>query len=341
MLNKLEKTFGRLAVPKLMNYVIGCYVVGYIIMIFDRSGEFSSLLQLEPYMIIHHLQIWRIFTWVLSPPTSSIFFAIIMMIFYWQLGRNLEAMWGTFRFNFYMFSGFLFTVAGAFILYAVLRAGGFADIYQMMDSAGNIATFRMSEHMGGYFSTSYINMSIFLAFSLSVPDMQVMLYFFIPIKMGWLAIIYAVLTVVSFISTGLPGRVSIISSLLNFIIFFLATRRFRFSNLKDAKRRYDYRRATRGPTRGPFGGGFGAGPSNEGEGRDRQQSSQQQSSQQQRQEENKAYRSRTVQISRHRCSVCGRTEITNPELEFRFCSKCNGNYEYCNEHLFTHTHVDK
>lgn len=43
--------------------------------------------------------------------------------------------------------------------------------------------------------------------------------------------------------------------------------------------------------------------------------------------------------SKHRCAVCGRTDETNPELEFRFCSKCNGNYEYCQDHLFTHTHV--
>ena len=42
---------------------------------------------------------------------------------------------------------------------------------------------------------------------------------------------------------------------------------------------------------------------------------------------------------RHRCSICGRTDKDHPELEFRFCSKCNGNFEYCNEHLFTHTHV--
>lgn len=44
-------------------------------------------------------------------------------------------------------------------------------------------------------------------------------------------------------------------------------------------------------------------------------------------------------ITRHKCAVCGRTEETNPELEFRFCSKCDGNYEYCEEHIFTHTHV--
>ena len=43
--------------------------------------------------------------------------------------------------------------------------------------------------------------------------------------------------------------------------------------------------------------------------------------------------------ARHRCAVCGRTELDDPCLEFRFCSKCNGNYEYCQDHLFTHEHV--
>lgn len=44
-------------------------------------------------------------------------------------------------------------------------------------------------------------------------------------------------------------------------------------------------------------------------------------------------------VMKHQCAICGRNEITNPELSFRFCSKCNGNYEYCEEHLFTHQHV--
>ncbi len=44
-------------------------------------------------------------------------------------------------------------------------------------------------------------------------------------------------------------------------------------------------------------------------------------------------------VSRHKCAICGRTELSNPELSFRFCSKCAGNYEYCQEHLFTHKHI--
>lgn len=43
--------------------------------------------------------------------------------------------------------------------------------------------------------------------------------------------------------------------------------------------------------------------------------------------------------AKHRCAVCGRTELDNTTLEFRYCSKCNGNYEYCQDHLFTHEHV--
>ncbi len=42
---------------------------------------------------------------------------------------------------------------------------------------------------------------------------------------------------------------------------------------------------------------------------------------------------------RHKCTICGRTDVTNPELSFRYCSKCEGNHEYCNDHLYTHMHI--
>ncbi len=49
---------------------------------------------------------------------------------------------------------------------------------------------------------------------------------------------------------------------------------------------------------------------------------------------------RAERITTHKCAICGRTENDGDHLEFRFCSKCNGNYEYCQDHLFTHTHVE-
>ena len=56
------------------------------------------------------------------------------------------------------------------------------------------------------------------------------------------------------------------------------------------------------------------------------------------------FRKKTQQntgMPRHRCAVCGRTEFDNENLDFRFCSKCEGNFEYCSDHLFTHQHVKK
>ena len=42
----------------------------------------------------------------------------------------------------------------------------------------------------------------------------------------------------------------------------------------------------------------------------------------------------------HRCTVCGRTDVSNPELEFRYCSRCNGYFCYCEDHINNHTHVE-
>ena len=43
--------------------------------------------------------------------------------------------------------------------------------------------------------------------------------------------------------------------------------------------------------------------------------------------------------TRHRCAVCGRTEEDGAQMEFRYCSKCTGSYEYCQDHLYMHQHV--
>lgn len=44
-------------------------------------------------------------------------------------------------------------------------------------------------------------------------------------------------------------------------------------------------------------------------------------------------------ISVHRCEVCGRSEWDDKSLEFRYCVDCDGDHEYCMEHLANHVHV--
>ena len=41
------------------------------------------------------------------------------------------------------------------------------------------------------------------------------------------------------------------------------------------------------------------------------------------------------------CEICGKSQEENPDMDFRYCSKCDGNHMYCSEHLFTHEHIKK
>ena len=278
-LNKMERRFGRFAVPNRILYLIGAYLIGFVL--YRMAPGFLSYLVLSPYHILHG-EIWRLVTWVLMPTDSNLFFLMIMALLYYQLGTALERTWGTFRFNVYIFSGILFTVLGASLLYAIMYVIN-----------GGVSLGMLS--IGYGFSTNYINMSIFLAFALTYPEMQVMLMFVVPVKMKWMAAVYGILTVLQFVESDWTGRISIFMSLLNFIIFFLSTRDFRRYTPHEIHRRQQFKAQTRRPAGYPGG-------------------------------------------AKHKCAVCGRTDLDDPTLEFRFCSKCEGNYEYCQEHLFTHQH---
>ena len=274
-LYKLERKFGKYAIPDLIVYLLACYVIGYTLSFIAPQALYY--LTLEPYYILHG-QVWRLITWVLIPASRNLLFAVSMIMFYFQLGRSLENTWGAFRFNLYIFGGIIFTVIGAFVLYGIGALTGYATL-----------------GMGWAFSTDYINMGIFLAYAMCFPEMQVLLYFVIPIKMKWMAWVYAVLIILELIQSGWAGRVVIIASLLNFIVFYLSTRNYRQISPKEIRRRQKFRAQMRTPV------GYGT--------------------------------------FKHKCAICGRTEKDDPNLEFRFCSKCAGNYEYCQEHLFTHNHV--
>ena len=272
-LNKLERKFGRFAISNLPAVMIGLYAAGYVLSVI--APTVFQYLYLEPYYILRG-QIWRIITWVIIPPGRLDVFTVIMLFFYFSIGRTLERTWGTFRFNVYIFMGIIFTVIGAFIVYAIQAGSG--TIYSV----------------GGYFSTYWINMSIFLAIAFTYPDMQVLLYFVIPVKVKWLGVLDGVLIAYEFFQTGLPGKVAILASLLNFFLFFLLTHNLQRMAPKEVRRRQTYKKAVK----------------------------------------SSVHHKGTI----HRCAVCGRTEADGDHLVFRYCSKCDGAYEYCQDHLFNHEH---
>lgn len=287
-LNKWERKLGKFAIPNLSLWIVITYAIGYVMMFTKATRMLLSYMTLEPYYIFKG-QIWRLVTWIFIPPTNtSIFWYVLLLLVFYSFGTSLEKTWGTFRYNVYIFGGLLFTAIGAFVIYGIYYAMGYPAA--------------MIQGIGGHVTTYYIYMTIFLALAVCYPDMQLLVWFIIPVRMKWMAYLYVGFMALEFIQTNVPGRVSMVASLLNFIIFYLSTRNYKRVSPKEVHRRREFHRQTERP---------------------------------------QGYKNASGVVTKHKCAVCGRTELDDPTLEFRFCSKCDGNYEYCQEHLFTHQHVQR
>ena len=57
-----------------------------------------------------------------------------------------------------------------------------------------------------------------------------------------------------------------------------------------------------------------------------------------RKESRRIRREQEAQLYRHKCAVCGKTDRDYPELEFRYCSRCQGYHCFCEEHINNHIH---
>ena len=196
-LRKLERNFGKYAVPNLMYYIILMYGAGIVIDLV-MPGLYYQYLCLDAAAILRG-QVWRLVTFLICPPSSGIFFNLIAMFLYYSLGTTLERVWGTFRFNLYFFSGILFHIIAAFV------------IYFLMGVSVPLTPF-------------YLNNSLFLAFAATFPQMQFYLYGLLPIRAYWLGIFIGAEFLYEFLFGGLIARSCIGLALLNFVIFFMMTR---------------------------------------------------------------------------------------------------------------------
>lgn len=182
-------------------------------------------------------------------------------------------------------------------------------------AAAFISCYVFGANIGPAFGTYYLNYSLFFAFAATYPDMQFLLFFIIPIKAKWLGIIngiyFGVTIVAGFLANYLPY--SVLIGLMNagiiahpaysaMALVSLANFLIFFFGMRSM-RRYNPKEIYR------------------------------------RKVYTKSVKQGQKSAATHRCAVCGRTEKDGDDLVFRFCSKCNGNYEYCQDHLFTHEHV--
>ena len=166
--------------------------------------------------------------------------------------------------------------------------------------------------LGVNITTGSLNLSLILAFATMFPENRVLLFYIIPIKMKYLAWFYFALTIYELIAYSFPYNLFSVFALLNYFLFFGSDI---LQILPDFLR-------PRGRKKQPFGDfGFKKQKPNPNWAKD--------------------YQKKTSQPPyRHKCTVCGRTDTEYPDLEFRYCSRCNGYYCYCIDHINNHAHVE-
>ena len=300
MLDKLERKFGRYAIPHLMRYIIFGNALVYIISIF--YPDIVYLLNLIPAEVMKG-QIWRLFTFVLVPSSRGFMTVLSLFCYYW-IGDALERTLGSFKFNLYYLIGWFCLAATMFIFH-------FAFHIEIVMAA----------------QMSYFNQSLFIALATLFPDISVLLFFFIPVKGKWIGWISAALIIVEFVMNGFALKMLILASFVPYIIYFLPGLIRRWKAF--FRRRSFEKKSGVGPQRSSqsYSQSFGGQYRNAARTESKAASS----------AENRGKVIRDVAF--HKCAICGLTELDDPDMTFRYCSQCNGNYEYCENHIHNHTHV--
>ena len=168
---------------------------------------------------------------------------------------------------------------------------------------------------GGQADATYLNLSLFLSYATMYPDSHFLLFFIIPVKAWIFALLNLVIVVLDLLTAPFPYNFFSVISLANYFLFFgrdvlnVVPQSWRINARRTAKRAKKSATREQGRTI-PFTAG--------------------------------SYQASTAIPKApytHRCTVCGRTDISNPELEFRYCSRCKGYYCYCEDHINNHSHI--
>lgn len=328
-------------IPYLPFIIVGCFLLGYLLYYTAPNAYYK--LTLNPYMILRHGEVWRLFTWLVTIPYSlegiNAIFMPINMLFYVYLTYNLEKIWGRMTFNIF--------ILGQILVVDVVSS--LLGVYQYFisdkyDYLNNIYDIKInSRNVGELFgivpnTTHYMCVSIFLAFAVIFTEQVILLYMIIPVKMKWLAYIDLFFLAYDFIRIGdLQNRGVICSMVIHFALFYFMLRRMQGITGEMKKRQRNFHDAVR---QGQMLHGENANKHKRSEGWQYREKGEA-NTRSERAEKIARLRPATTSMAgdaMHRCCICGRTEKDAPDLEFRYCSKCNGNYEYCQDHLFTHEH---
>jgi len=265
LLTRLERLFGRFAIENLTIYLVIGQVFVFLMALLGR--DLVGLIALKGSLVLQG-EVWRPFSFVFEPQSlTNGAFGVTLTVFGWYMfylmGSALEQFWGVFRYNLFLALGWLLTLAVCFI---------FPDDY------GTVI---------------FIGGSVFLAFAYLNPDFEILLFFILPVKVKWLALLLWLRFGYYFLVGGWSLRLMLLAALANFVVFFGADI---VQRMRSGRRRMEWQAQQ-----------FGA--------------------------------ANTERDARHTCRVCGKTDVSHPQMDFRYCSKCAGDECYCPEHIGNHEHV--
>ena len=213
LISRLERKYRRYAVRNLMTFIICAMGVVYVLDALAQSfipGGVSPYLFFSRDLILRG-QLWRIVTFSVLPPGSNTLTVLFSLYLYWIIGSALNNHWGSFKFNLFYLCGITGSILSGLIT--------------------------------GRTTNEYLNLSLFFAFAILFPDFQLLLFFILPVKMKYLALLNGLFFLVSFFQANLTGKVAMAAALVNLALFFwkdllrLARRYRRKAQFRDAFRR--------------------------------------------------------------------------------------------------------
>lgn len=267
-------------IPNLMLYISLGTALVYIMSQMSGNYFLYNLLYFDRQRILQG-EVWRLITYPLTYRIDSLLLMAVSLLCYYSIGRAMESIWGTLRFNLFYFTGVLMM-----------------DVYCMI--------------FGGTASVTYLNLSLFLSYATLFPDAQFLLFFIIPVKAWIFALVDLSIVVLDLITYPFPYNLFSVISLANYFLFFgkdvlnVIPMSWRVNGRRLFKKQPVQQKRAKVI---PFDAGY------------------------------EATKATPKAPYTHRCTICGRTDISNPELEFRYCSRCKGYYCYCEEHISNHSHI--
>lgn len=186
-INKIERKLYQYRIRPFFEYLIYAMGFVYIMDLFFPSFQLSWRLMLWTPLILKG-EIWRLFTFLVVPGGNSIIEMVLFLYFYYFIGTQLERQWGAPRFLIFYLLGALGAMLSALIT--------------------------------GFGVNTYLYLSLFLAFAIQYPEYQVLLFFAIPVKMKWLALLDLAYYLLTFVTGNWSARLAMLFSLVPILIFF-------------------------------------------------------------------------------------------------------------------------